>query len=266
MSESEYRIVDVNAANVDSVGAFCLQSKKHTEGYKAKIEWMKRRFKEGLRYKVLYVNEGAKKGFRARGFVEYIPGEFAWRGISAKRYMVVHCIWVVGRNKGKGYGSKLLQFCLEDAKAEGLNGVAMVTSDKTWLPKKGLFIKNGFELADAMPSFELYAKRLNSKTPLPKFNHVPESKLKKYAGGLVAFKSDQCPYSNASVRHIGELAEEMGLPFRVERIENCKQAQNVMHPYGTFCVLYNGKIVTHRPIGKKDLKELMDSSAFLPVT
>lgn len=253
MNESEYRIVDVNVANLDSVGAFCLQSKKNTEGYKAKAEWMKKRFVEGLRYKVLYVNEGAKKGFRARGFIEYIPGVFAWRGISVKDYMVIHCVWVVGRNKGKGYGSKLLQLCLDDAKAEGLSGVCVVTSDKTWLPKKGLFVKNGFELADSLPDFELYAKRFNAKAPLPKFNRVPESRLEKYAGDLTVFKSEQCPYSSASIRHIEELAKEMGLPFRLEHIENCKQAQNMMHPYGTFCVLYNGKIVTHRPISKKEL-------------
>lgn len=258
MSESEYRIVDVNAVNLDSVGAFCLQSKKSTEGYKAKAEWMKQRFEEGLRYKVLFVSEGARKGFRARGFIEYIPGQFAWRGISARDYMVIHCVWVVGRNKGKGYGSKLLQLCLDDAKTKGMNGVAVVTSDKTWLPKKDLFVKNGFELADSMPPyFELYAKRFNNKVPLPKFNYVPESRLEKYAGGLMVFKSEQCPYSSASIRHIGELAEEMGLPFRVEHIENCKQAQNTVHPYGTFCVMYNGKIVTHRPIGKKDLQEYL---------
>lgn len=249
MNESEYRIVDVNASNFDELGAFCVKSKKNTQGYKDKAEWMKKRFEEGLQYKVLYVRE--RKGFASRGFIEYIPGEYAWRGINAKGYMVIHCVWVVGRNKGKGYGSKLLQLCLDDAKAEGMNGVAAVTSEKTWLPKKGLFVKNGFERVDALPSFELYAKRSNAKAPLPKFNRIPEGK--KCASGLTVFKSDQCPYSSASVRHVEELAKEMGLPFRVGHIENCKQAQNMVHPYGTFCVLYSGKIITHRPISKKEL-------------
>jgi GNAT superfamily N-acetyltransferase len=260
LDQSEYKIVDVNARNVDSVGAFCLQSKKNTEGYKAKIEWMKQRFEEGLRYKVLYVNEGVKKGFRARGFVEYMPGEFAWRGIVAKDYMVVHCVWVVGRNKRKGYGSKLLQLCLDDAKAEGLKGVAVVSSDKTWLPKKGVFVKNAFEVADVVPGFELYAKRFNPETPLPRFNRISDSKTTNQAGELMVFKSDQCPYSSASLRHIEELAKEKGLKFRIEHIENCKQAQNMVHPYATFCVAYNGRIITHRPIGKKDLQELLATS------
>lgn len=257
MNESEHRIVEVNAANIDSVGAFCLQSKKNTDGYKAKVEWMKQRFSEGLRYKLLLVNEGAKRGFRARGFIEYMPGEFAWRGITAKDYMVIHCVWVVGKNKGKGYGSRLLLECLTDAKTAGLSGVCVVASDKTWLPKKGLFIKNGFELADTMTGFELYAKRFKHDVPLPKFNSVPSGRLEKCGDGFAVFKSDQCPYSTASLRHIEELAKEMAVHFRVERIESNKQAQSIVNPYGTFCVLYDGRIVTHRPIGKKDLREYL---------
>jgi L-amino acid N-acyltransferase YncA len=247
-------ILDVNATNLDTAGAFCLQSKKNTEGYKAKVEWMKKRFVEGLRYKVLFVNEGVKKGFRARGFIEYIPGGYAWRGISADGYMVIHCIWVVGRNKGKGCGSRLLQLCLDDAKAQGMNGACVVTSERTWLPKKGLFVKNGFELVDSMPPyFELYAKRFSERVPFPKFNPVPKSRLEKYASGLTVFKSAQCPYSNASVKRIAEASEQTNIPLLIVPVENCKQAQHSVHPYGTFCVLYNGKVVSYRPIGKKDL-------------
>ena len=75
----EYKIVDLNETNIDDYGAFCLQSKKNMKGYKEKFEWIKERFKEGLRLKLLLINEGARRGFRARGFIKYIPGEYAWR-------------------------------------------------------------------------------------------------------------------------------------------------------------------------------------------
>ena len=259
MGESDFKIVDVNEANFDEFGAFCVKSKKNTQGFQDKAEWMKKRFKEGLRYKVLYVKE--RKGFASRGFIEYIPSEYAWRGISAEGYMIIHCIWVVGRNKGHGYGTRLLQECLDDAKAEGMNGVCVVTSERTWLPKKGLFVKNGFELADSMPpSFELYAKRFGDSAPYPKFNSMPESRLEKYAVGITVFKSSQCPYSNASVNHIAEAAKQANIQLRIEHIENCKEAQNSVHPYGTFCVLYDGKVVTYRPIGKKELLEYLSKA------
>ena len=71
-------------------------------GYQNKVKWMKERFKEGLKYKVLYVKEGNKE--TSRGMIEYIPGEYNWRGIQANGWMVIHCIWVVGKAKGKGKG------------------------------------------------------------------------------------------------------------------------------------------------------------------
>jgi hypothetical protein len=88
----EDRIIDVNERNIGTEGLLCFKSKKKTEGYKKKIEWIRNRFKEGLRAKLLLVNEGEKRGLTARGFIEYMPGESAWRGIDANGYMVIHCI------------------------------------------------------------------------------------------------------------------------------------------------------------------------------
>lgn len=140
-SRDAYRIVDVNGANIDEHGLLCLQSKKSTDGYKKKVEWARERFREGLRLKLVLVNEGIKRGFRPRGFIEYVPGEYAWRGIDADGYMVIHCFWVVGQHRGHGYGSRLLEQCLNDARR--MNGVAVMTG-RTWLPGAKLFAKHGF--------------------------------------------------------------------------------------------------------------------------
>jgi len=249
VEESQYKIVDLNNANIDEYGTFCLQSKKNTKGYKEKLEWTKERLKEGLHLKLLLVNEGAKRGFRARGFIEYIPSEYAWRGIKADGYMVIHCIWVIGKNKGHGYGTKLLQECLDDAR--GMNGVVVTTSDKTWLPKKDLFVKNGFEKVDSKsPSFELYAKRLSDGAPLPKFNPVPRNRLQKYAEGITIFKSNQCPYADGYANLVTEIAKQAGIPCRIEHIECFKEAQNGVDPYGTFYVMLNGKVLGYRHVKK----------------
>ena len=128
MTGTNYKIVDINDKNVNEYGLFCLKSRFKEDGCKNKIKWFMKRHKEGLRIKLLLIYEGEKRGFRSRGFIEYIPGECAWRGIEARGWMVIHCIWVVGKNKRQGLGSKLLKECLEDAK--GMNGVAVVTSRK----------------------------------------------------------------------------------------------------------------------------------------
>jgi len=252
VDEQSYKIVDINEANIDELGLFCLKSKKNAEGYRKKVEWAKERFKEGLRVKVLLVNEGPKRGFRSRGFIEYVPGEYAWRGIDAKEYMVIHCIWLVGKNRGHGYGSKLLEHCLNDAK--GMYGVAVVTSGGTWLPRAKLFIKHGFEKVDSMsPDFELFAKRFSDDAPLPKFNAISKGKLEEYAHGITVFKSSQCPYVFDSVKEITETAKKVNLPVQIKDIKNYKEAQNGVHPYGTFCILLDGKVLTYRPIGEKGL-------------
>jgi ribosomal protein S18 acetylase RimI-like enzyme len=138
----EPTIVTVDDTNVDRYGFFCYKSKPKTAGYRQKRDWLAGRFAEGLRIKLIY--EGGKPA----GFVEYTPGEAAWRAVHAPNYLVIHCLWVVGRGKGKGYGSRLVGACLDEARAMGKAGVAMVTSRRNWLAGSKLLVKNGFEVVD----------------------------------------------------------------------------------------------------------------------
>ncbi len=68
-------IIDVHSENVDKTGFFCFMSKRKSEGYQRKLRWLKGRFAEGMRIKMLALPE--------RGFIEYIPGE---RGPSAPKH------------------------------------------------------------------------------------------------------------------------------------------------------------------------------------
>jgi GNAT superfamily N-acetyltransferase len=145
-------LIDVNAENVEQTGFFCFMSKKKSEGYQRKLRWLKDRFAEGLRLKMLPLPE--------RGFIEYIPGEHAWRSVYADGYLLIHCLWVVGKSKGQGFAAKLLEACLTDAKQMKLKGVALITSEHVWLTGRRLFTKNGFECVDtAPPSFSLMVKK-----------------------------------------------------------------------------------------------------------
>jgi GNAT superfamily N-acetyltransferase len=255
-SADAYRIVDVNADNIDTEGLFCFQSKKNTEGYQRKLAWTKQRFKEGLHIKLLLVNEGQRKGFRKRGFIEYMPSKHAWRGIKAENYMIIHCMWIVGKNRGHGYGTKLLEKCVEDAKNANMNGIAVATSTKTWLPHAQLFIKHGFEKTDTYPpDFELYAKRFKENAPLPTFNKVSDKALSKHAEGITILVSDQCPYNTGNAAAVTRICKEQGITAKTEKVSNCVQAQNNIHPYGTFSILHNGKILSYHPIGRKELTE-----------
>ncbi len=143
---SAEKLVTLTESTLGKVQMQCGHSPTYRRGYDAKIEWTRARIREGLRYTVMQVN-----GHTA-GMMETIPGEYAWRGVEAQGYLFIHCFWVIGQNRGHGYGKKLLSACLEDAR--GTNGVAVMVSKAHWLPTPKIFLKNGFTLADhACPVF-----------------------------------------------------------------------------------------------------------------
>ncbi|HSH19801.1 MAG TPA: hypothetical protein VLA03_05090, partial [Draconibacterium sp.] len=83
-------IVSINKENLDkNPGAICFINPKNP-AYSLKINWILRRLNEGLRIKLLYSDKGKK----VVGFIEYLPGEHAWRAVSADKYMFIHCIWI----------------------------------------------------------------------------------------------------------------------------------------------------------------------------
>ena len=147
-------LIDVNDNNVEQAGFFCCMSKPQSAGYRQKRDWLRARFAEGRKIKTV-----ARGG---RGFIEYIPGEFAWRAIQARDYMVVHCLWVVGRATGRGCGTALLEACIEEAKAKGMCGVAAVTAHRQLgLVETSFFLKRGFKVVGtAPPGLALVALKL----------------------------------------------------------------------------------------------------------
>ncbi|MDX9724707.1 MAG: hypothetical protein RBU37_28415 [Myxococcota bacterium] len=134
------QLIQVTADNVSKTGFFCYMSKKKSEGYQRKLQWLEARFAEGLRIKMLQLPE--------RGFIEYIPGEHAWRAVHADGYLFIHCLWVVGKSKGKGHAAALLESCMQDAERMGLRGVAMVCSEKVWMCSRRILEKHGFTCVD----------------------------------------------------------------------------------------------------------------------
>ncbi len=242
-------IVTVNRENVSKTGFFCYMSKKKTEGYQRKLRWLKDRFDEGMKIKMLDLKQGG------RGFIEYIPGEYAWRPVKAKEYMFIHCIWVAGKSKGKGYGSLLLNECMRDAEETGMKGVAMVTSEGNWLVGKKFLQKNGFQSADQHPPFELMIKKFDDAPP-PSFSGNFEKKLKRYCDGLTIIRSDQCPYIDAGARAAMEAGKELGIRTLVVELKNAEDVRQLSpSPYGVFHIAYNGKLLNYHVMPKKELME-----------
>ena len=201
-------LINVDENNISEYPPRCFL-KTDNEGYKIKLEWIKKRFLEGLKIKQLYIDN------KLIGFIEYVPGEFAWRAVDAKDYMFIHCIWIYpNSNKKKGYASLLVNECIKDAEKENMYGVAVVASEGAFMASKDLFLKNGFKsIESAKPSFELLVKSLKTGGPLPKFNDW-EKQLDQYRGLNIIY-SNQCPWVSRSMLELPNIAKEKGLKLNI---------------------------------------------------
>jgi GNAT superfamily N-acetyltransferase len=244
---SDIQIKPLTESDLGKVQMFCGHSPTYRGGYDAKMDWMRSRLPEGMRYTLLQVRG------RNAGMIEYVPGEYAWRGVEANGYLFIHCFWVVGRNRGHGYGRQLLQACLEDA--GGTNGVAVAVSKTHWLPTPKLFLKNGFEPADqAMPSFDLLVKRFNPEAPLPRFKRP----VQKAPPGLTLYHTDQCPYTQNLPDIVTQVGGQLKIPVNIIHLDSARAAQESPCPYGTLAYFYNGELLTYHPAGTKKLLELLE--------
>jgi GNAT superfamily N-acetyltransferase len=248
-------IIDTNADNICEYG-FCGYKDIKQEGYKRKIDWLKKRFSEGMKFKVLY---SAKDG--AVGFIEYIPGEYTWRAVEASGYMVIHCIVIMKREyKGKGYGILLVEECIKDAKRGKMHGVAVITRKGTWMAGKELFLGKGFEVVDqAPPDFGLLVKKFKKSASSPKFKGDWDKRLRKYDKGLTIILSDQCPYVAKSVKEISETAQKKyGIKAKITELKNCKEAQNAPSAFAIFGLIYDGKLLADHPISNTRFVNIME--------
>jgi len=246
------KVIDVNPGNVLKTGFFCKMSQKKCEGYQLKLKWLEDRFAEGLKIKMLDLSQGG------RGFIEYIPGEYAWRAVDARGYMFVHCIWVVGQSKNKGYAPLLLEECLADAKRLGMKGVAMVTSEGNWLVGKRFLLGEGFESVDeAPPSFELMVNRF-SPWPPPSFPDNWGERLHRFGKGLTVVRSDQCPYIDDATRIALETAKAHGIESRVVELKTCKEVHDrAPSPYGVYSIVLDGDLLSYHCMGADDIVLLL---------
>jgi GNAT superfamily N-acetyltransferase len=254
MNMEKPEIIDTNADNISNY-RICAYKNIKQEGYKRKTDWLKQRFTEGMRFKILH---SASEG--ALGSIEYIPGEYSWRAVEASGYMVIHCIFNEYRKyRGKGYGTLLVEECLRDAEKENMHGVAVVTRRGTWMAGKELFLRNGFELIDrAPPDFELLVRRF-ADAPLPSFPKNWTDRLSPYSSGLTVICSGQCPYVAKFLNEGIETAQKQyGIEPKIVELKNAEEAQNAPSAFAIFSIVYNGKLVADHPISNTRFKNILN--------
>ncbi|MFC1683403.1 GNAT family N-acetyltransferase [Candidatus Zixiibacteriota bacterium] len=248
-------IIDATPETIGNYG-ICGYKNPKQPGYQQKLEWLRERFQEGMRIKVLYTEKDG-----AIGSIEYLPGRYAWRALQAPGYMVIHCLFILKKAyKGKGYGSLMIKACETDAREQRMYGVAAVASKSTWMAKKEIFLKNGYRLIEeAPPHYQLLVKRFDDDAPLPAFSGNWTEKLARYSKGLTILHSDQCPYVTKAIDEIPPVVrEQYGIEPTIVELPDCRMAQDSPNPYGVFSIIWNGQLVADHPISKTRFQNIMN--------
>ncbi len=181
-------IVDVTPKNVETMPCCGIKDTNH-EGHKRKTAWLKKHFDKGLKAKILLNN-----GKQQIGYIEYLPGRYAYRGVEADGYMFIHCLWTFYKKfQHQGNGKRLIQTSIDDAKNKDMDGVAVLPRKKSWLADSRVYLKCGFEIVDSCPpDYELLVRKFKSKDPNPKILKNAQSPNE---GGLYLIRSGQCPHT-----------------------------------------------------------------------
>ena len=193
--------------------------------------------------------------------LEYIPGRYAHRPVNAADYMFIHCIFVGFKNeyKGRSYASMLLDECIRDAQDEKMSGVAVVTRKGAFMADDAIFLKKGFEVVDkATPDFKLLALKFKNGATNPGFKSEILTDLSAYKNGLTVIRSVQCPYTEKNVQAILESAsKKYRLETRLIDLKDAESAQNTPCAFGTFCIIYEGKVISYHPISNTRFENII---------
>ena len=248
------RLIDIDAANFDTLPCCGINNPAHS-GRQEKRCWLQENAKYGLRAKALLAPDG-----RPCGYIEYVPGEFAWRGVDAQGYMFIHCIWIYSRqSQRKGWGSMLVQACLDDAKKAGMSGAAVMVRDGPWMADRRLFLSNGFEVVDtAPPDYQLLARSFKAGAPTPTFKKDWPRKLARYNRGLTIIRSSQCPHIAKFAADIAETAKnEYQIAPTVIDLKSFSDAQQAPTPYAVFALVHNGQLLADHQISRTRFRNIM---------
>ncbi len=249
-----HNVVDINVENFENYPQIvCFTNAKHPYHY-IKMNWIREQFEKGLKIKLLFLEEVKNPV----GYIEYIPGENCWRAIDAKGYMFIHCLWTNGKKyQHHGLGSILINEV--ESAAAGMNGVAVLASDRAFMANRNIFLKMGYEAIAEENKDYLMVKQFK-QVEMPKLNDY-KSIILKYQELSIVY-SNQCPWVSRFIKEIEPLIKERKLKINIRKIETAEEAQTAPSLYSVFNLIYKGKLLADRYISVTRFKNILDKEKF----
>lgn len=244
------QFINLTLDNLEHEHLCCaIADKKHQCGVATKKQWLKDRLVEGHVFRKLDV--------KGKVFIEYAPLETAWVPIRGENFLYIYCLWVSGSYKGKGYGKSLLEYCINDAKAQGKSGVCVLSSKKKkpFLTEKKLMTKFGFQVVDTLSDeYELLSLSFNGKNP--SFNDTVRQ-MRINQKELTIFYGMQCPFIPNCIEQVKTYCDNNRIPLNLIAIDSLQKAKELPCIFNNWAVFYNGKFETVHLLNESYLKKIV---------
>jgi hypothetical protein len=126
------------------------------------------------------------------------------------------------------------------------------------MARKDIFLKKGFvEVDTAKPDFQLLVYKFHQQSPNPQFKDLKRN-LEPYQEGLYILRSAQCPYTEKNVNAmLASAKENLGLNAQLIDLQEVSDVQNSPCAFGSFCVIYDGEVLSHHPISNTRFENIM---------
>jgi len=243
--------INITLANIAEEHLCCaIADKKHQSGVNFKRAWLADRISEGHVFRKL--NENGKV------FIEYAPLETAWVPVVGENYIYIYCLWVSGSFKDNGYGTELLQYCIEDAKRQNKSGICIISSKKKkpFLSDKKFMQKFNFQTVDTIgEEYELLALSFDGKNP--QFsenakNQIITSEI------LTIYYSLQCPYIPNCIDQIIVYCSVHAISLELIKVDTLAKAKEIPCVFNNWAVFYKGKFKSVHLLNDSYLKKMLD--------
>jgi len=77
----------------------------------------------------------------------------------------------------------------------------------------------------------------------------------------VIYYSGQCPYHAMFVTSLLNASSAMGIPAHTVELKTSREARSLSpSAYGVFGVVYNGRLLSYRPMGGNTLRKMLEKS------
>ncbi len=250
MDSLDAGFVSLTPANVEREHICCaIVGQQHQEGVDRKKAFLSARFGSGLVFRKLDV--------RGKVFIEYAPAEAAWRPVEAPNYLVIHCLWVSGRYKGRGLGRELLAHCVDGVGER--HGVVAVSGRKPYLTDTRFYLHQGFELVEQTDTgFDLVCYRTRDDAPPPRLRENARRGTVPQDEGVHFEYAYQCPFVPDCVTTMSGVARELGLTVSSRELAAAAEAQEAASPFGTFGAFLHGRLITHELMSGNKFRKLLE--------